>query len=311
MAAPCRARHTSVLVAAHVAIRHLTTSDGIRSTADTITAAPDTTTGRTSSRPDIPHGMPSAFKLPTATRPATVEAAPDTTTTRTRPADFRTRPRFAVLRHDTTETKNARHDGTAAHCQRSKFHTATAHNGPIRPRFAPTTATTSTDRIAAHTAQKKPPHGHFRWGCFLLRGLFHNQVGVSRRFYYQALGRLIRGREEACISADDTVRIPECVADRTKNHVFRADFCRGCVLVILFYAAACCVSVGGNKTLPFLGGCFYSFHFFICFGCWFLVLSGANLRQNFVIHKHFQTFIAFYTKFSTENTHFVNSDFAN
>lgn len=41
-----------------------------------------------------------------ATRPATVAEAPDITTTRTRQADFRTRPRFAVLRHALTSTKN-------------------------------------------------------------------------------------------------------------------------------------------------------------------------------------------------------------
>ena len=126
----------------------------------------------TSSRPDITHGMPSAFKLPTATRPATVAEAPDITTTRTRPADFRTRPRFAALLHDPTETKNARQDGTAAPGQRSNFHTATAAtgstlHGPIRPRFTHTTATTSAALIDSHTAQKSPHTGVSGVGLFI------------------------------------------------------------------------------------------------------------------------------------------------
>ena len=37
----------------------------------------------------------------------------------------------------------------------------------------------------------------------------------------------------------------------------------------------------------------------------------ANLRQYFVIHKLFALFLSFYAKFSTENAHFVNLDFAN
>lgn len=68
VAAPCLARHTAVLVAAHVAIRHLTTADCIRSTADTITAAhqaghvPHVLTSHTAFRPrsnfQLPHVRP-------------------------------------------------------------------------------------------------------------------------------------------------------------------------------------------------------------------------------------------------------------
>lgn len=129
MAAPCRARHTSVLVAAHVAIRHLTTSDGIRSTADTITAAPDTTTTwRTSSRPDITHGMTSAFQLPTATRPATVAAASG---------------RHAHRRPHTATRTPRPHTAT--------FHAHHGHNvrGP---------------HCRTHGTKKSPHAGVFRWG---------------------------------------------------------------------------------------------------------------------------------------------------
>ena len=41
------------------------------------------------------------------------------------------------------------------------------------------------------------------------------------------------------------------------------------------------------------------------------VSDGANLRHIFVLHKLFTLFLSFYPKFSTENIHFVNSDFAN
>ena len=199
--------------------------------------------------------------------------------------------RFGILpgEHGTLSTMPGRNHGSTMSgtsyvrtCCRTRGHTSpdngkrhTLHRGhhdgstwhaTIRQRFTPTTATTAAALIADHTAQKKPPRGRFRWGCFLLRVLFHNQVRVSRRFYYQAIGRLIRGREEACISAYYAVGVLECFADRTEDAIFRADFCRGCRLVILFYAAAGCACVGRKKTLALLGGCFYSFHFFICFG---------------------------------------------
>lgn len=100
MAAPCLARHTAVLVAAHVAIRHLTTSDCIRSTADTITAAhqaghvPHVLTSHTAFRPH------SNFQLQHV-RPRSRQ-------------NFRTRtrPHERTRRHGQTDTKNTH--GTAA-----------------------------------------------------------------------------------------------------------------------------------------------------------------------------------------------------
>ena len=43
----------------------------------------------------------------------------------------------------------------------------------------------------------------------------------------------------------------------------------------------------------------------------YVLVYDAKVRQNFVLHKHFQTFLAFSRKFSSEKPHFANSDFAN
>ena len=121
---------------------------------------------------------------------ATITAAHHTTTSadhaehghhqRTRPGRFRTsRPE-----HVMTSTR------AAFHRTRNRPHTAvlmatpsaaqlpTVRHGHILPRFAPTTATTSAALIAAHTAQKKPPHGIFSGGgCFLFSYKFHYLIG--------------------------------------------------------------------------------------------------------------------------------------
>ena len=59
-------------------------------------------------------------------------------------------------------------------------------HGPILPRFASATATSSTALIAANMAQKKPPHGLFSGGgYFLFSYYFHDFVGgfPVRGFY--------------------------------------------------------------------------------------------------------------------------------
>lgn len=153
MAAPCRARHTSVLVAAHVAIRHMKTADGIRSTADTITAAPDTTTtGR-----HVPHVLTS----PTACRPHSNFQRQHVTRPHPPPEDTPTRSaRPATVAERWNGSAFQLPPRTAADTPPPRQHLPR----PIRPRFTPYTPTTSAALIAAHTAKKSPSRLFSVWG---------------------------------------------------------------------------------------------------------------------------------------------------
>lgn len=163
IAAQCRARHASVLVAAHVAIRHMTTANGIRSTADTITAAPDTTTtGR-----HVPHVLTS----PTACRPHSNFQLPHVRprsrqhqTSQPQERDRQTSEHVHVSRLSATIRPKQRTPAKMERQHPDNVPTSTLPQLPpvqrTRPRFTQYTATAT--RTPRH---KKAPTRHFLlWG---------------------------------------------------------------------------------------------------------------------------------------------------
>ena len=159
----------------HVAIRHLTTENGIRSTAATHGSTShhqnNATTGRTSSRPDITHGHTfpgSGYNHHQNAHGSSSEHAhvsrPSTTETNKRPGRVRTsrRPRSnchqGIVPPSTPRPQRQHITMTVARRPRSNFHMATAAT-PLYAHVSRPTRPQRPPRSTAHMAKKSPHTG--------------------------------------------------------------------------------------------------------------------------------------------------------